>query len=54
MHAVISGQLRHFAIGDINAIYLTVQGVILVGLDDDALLLGVETNNLLNYPCPTS
>ena len=53
MNTVISGQLCHLAIIDINAVYLTVQGVILVGFEDDALLFGVETKNILNNPWPT-
>ena len=53
MYAVFGRQLRYLAIIDIDVVYMAMLWVVFVALEDDALLFGVETKNILNNPRST-
>ena len=53
MHTIFRCQLCHLAVVDVDAIDMPVQRVVFVAFDDDALLLSVESEDVLHHPRTT-
>ena len=54
MYAIGTDQSLHLAVGSADAVYPTMQRMIFVGFDEDALLLSIEAQYLLHYPWTAS
>ena len=54
MHTIGTDQSLHLAVGSADTVNPTMQRVIFVGFDEDALLLDIEAQYLLHYPWTAS
>ena len=50
MHTIGTYQSLHLAVGSADTVNPTMQRMIFVGFDEDALLLSIEAQYLLHYP----